>query len=242
MTLPLKWKLITFLLPLTLLANPTTPKWNLYPSYYRHLHRMPKSLSKQIFFKANTTQKVVALTFDDGPLGKTAKLLRFLHAHHTPATFFLLAPQLSAAKARRYDDPLFEVGLHGYHHYDFRKLSPRKVTWELDRALRLFHKHNLHPRYFRPPYGMVSPTLLHALTQRHLHTILWSIDSQDWNHYRGQKYLRNILTTLTPGSIILMHDQSESLKTLEKLIEGIRGKGYQIVPLSRLEEMGSLVP
>ena len=242
MTLPPKWKLIAFLLPFTLLANSTPPQWNLYPSYYRHLHRMPKSLSSHIFFKANTTEKVVALTFDDGPLVKTAKLLRFLHAHHTPATFFLLAPQLSAAKARRYDDPLFEVGLHSYHHYDFRKLSPKRVNRELDHALKVFAKYDLHPRYFRPPYGMVSSTLLNALTQRHLQTILWSIDSQDWNHYRGQKYLHNILTTLTPGSIILMHDQSESLKTLEKLLEGIRAKGYRIVPLNTLVRMGSLVP
>ncbi len=242
MTLPLKWKLIISLLPLTLLANPAPPQWNLYPSYYRHLHPMPKTLSKQIFFKANTTEKVVALTFDDGPRGKTAKLLRFLHAHHTPATFFLLAPQLNATNARRYDDPLFEVGLHSYHHYDFRKLSPKQVNWELDHALKFFAKYDLHPRYFRPPYGMVSSTLLHALTQRHLQTILWSIDSQDWNRYRGQKYLRNILTTLTPGSIILMHDQSESLKTLGKLLEGIRAKGYRIVPLSELIGMESLVP
>ena len=242
MILPSKGKLIAFLLPLALLAHPTLPKWNLYPSYYRHLHRMPKSLSNHIFFKANTTKKVIALTFDDGPLGKTAKLLRFLHAHHTPATFFLLAPQLSAAKARRYDDPLFEVGLHSYHHYDFRKLSPKRVYWELDHALKVFAKYDLHPRYFRPPFGMVSSILLNALTQRHLHTILWSIDSRDWNRYRGQKYLHNILTTLTPGSIILMHDQSESLKTLGKLLEGIRAKGYRIVPLNTLVRMGSLVP
>ena len=63
-----KWNLIAFLL----LAHSVPPQWNLYPSYYRHLHRMPKSLSSHIFFKANTTEKVVALTFDDGPLAKTA--------------------------------------------------------------------------------------------------------------------------------------------------------------------------
>ena len=230
------------LLALPVLSSPNPIQWNLYPSYYRHLHRMPVSLSRQIFFKADTAEKVVALTFDDGPLGKTAKLLRFLHTHHTPATFFLLAPQLNASKARRYDDPLFEVGLHGYHHYDYRKLSPKHVNRELDRALKVFAAYGLHPRYFRPPYGMVSSTLLHALTQRHLQTILWSIDSRDWNHYRGQKYLRNILTTLTPGSVILMHDQSTNLKTLEKLIEGIRARGYRIVPLNTLVGMGSLVP
>jgi len=234
--------LVALLLSLTLFTHATPPQWNLYPSYYHHLHRLQKSISGQIFFKAKTTEKVVALTFDDGPLSKTAKLLNFLRAHHTPATFFLLAPQLNATKAHRYDDPLFEVGLHSYHHYDYRKLPSKQVSWELDHALKIFARYHLHPRYFRPPYGMVSPTLLHALTRRHLQTILWSIDSQDWNHYRGSKYLRNILTTLTPGSVILMHDQSESLKTLAKLLVGIQRKGYQVVPLSTLVGMGSLVP
>jgi len=242
MTLSPKWKHISLLLILTLFAQAAPPQWNLYPSYYRHLHRLPKSLSSRIFFKAKTTEKVVALTFDDGPLNKAAELLSFLHAHHTPATFFLLAPQLNATKARRYNDPLFEVGLHSYHHYDYRKLSPNRIAWELDHALKIFARYHLHPRYFRPPYGMVSAPLLRALSKRHLQTILWSIDSQDWNHYRGQKYLHNILTTLTPGSVILMHDQSESLITLEKLLIGIEKKGYRVVPLSTLVKMRSLVP
>ena len=216
--------------------------WNLYPSYYRHLHRLPAKMSQQIFFKANTAGKIVALTFDDGPLSRTPKLLHFLKTRKIPATFFLLAPQLSAVKAARYADPLFEVGLHSYHHYDYRKLSPDKVRWELDHALRIFHRYGLNPRYFRPPYGMVSRTLLRELSQRRLQTILWSIDSQDWDRYRGQKYLRNILSTLTPGSVILMHDQSEPLGLLGRLIEEIHQKGYRIVPLSELISYGSLIP
>ncbi len=223
-------------------AGATPQAWNLYPSYYRHLHRLPSDISRHIFFKANTQKKIIALTFDDGPLSRTKNLLSFLKKRKIPATFFLLAPQLNAANAARYADPLFEVGLHSYHHYDYRKLTLAKVRWELDHALTILHRYGLQPRYFRPPYGMTSRALLHELSRRHLQTILWSIDSQDWNHYRGQKYLRNILDSLSPGSVILMHDQSETLSQLDQLIKKIYMKGYRIVPLSKLLKYKSLVP
>ena len=234
--------LVILLTTVHLVAGTVPPVWNLYPSYYRHLRRLPAGISRQIFFKADTQKKIVALTFDDGPLSRTPKLLDFLKRRKVPATFFLLAPQLSAAKAARYSDPLFEIGLHGYHHVDFRKLSPAGIRRELDRALKNFHRYGLEPRYFRPPYGMVSRTLLRELSKRRLRTILWSIDSRDWDRYRGRRYLRNILESLTPGSVILMHDQSERLGLLDRLIDGIRKRGYRVVPLRELLSYQTLIP
>jgi len=236
--------LLVLALSLTLHARSAndTPGWHLYPSYARHLCRLPDPHKKQIFFRANTPERIVALTFDDGPLGRTPALLRLLKKRHTPATFFLLAPQLTRAKAHRYDDPLFEVALHGYHHLDYRRLSPGRVRKELDRALRTFHRYDLHPRYFRPPYGMTSSPLLSELSKRHLRPILWSLDSQDWNHYRGKKFLKNVIRHLAPGSVILLHDQATRLQDLDALITAIEEAGYRIVPLSRLVQEKSLLP
>ena len=240
--------IVRFLLFLLLLSSLNarsandTPGWHLYPSYGRYLCRMRPEKKKQIFFRTSSEEKIVALTFDDGPLRRTPALLQLLKKRNIPATFFLLAPQISEAKARLYDDPLFEVGLHSYHHYDYRKLSPRRVRWELDHALRIFHRHGLHPRYFRPPYGMVSTALLRELTKRDLHTILWSIDSQDWNRYRGQRLIDNILPSLVPGSVILLHDQATSLKDITALIDAILQSAYRIVPLKRLIEKGGVLP
>ena len=218
------------------------PGWNLYRSYARHVCRMQTEMKQQIFFRASSEEKVVALTFDDGPLGRTPSLLRLLKKHNTPATFFLLAPQITKAKALQYDDPLFEVGLHSYHHLDYRKLSPQRVRRELDRALKIFHRHGLHPRFFRPPYGMVSRVLLRELKKRNLHTILWSIDSQDWNHYRGKRLIHNIVRSLAPGSVILLHDQSTSLNDISTLINAIEEAKYRIAPLSTLLSKGNMLP
>ena len=221
-------------------ADPTG--WNLYPRYGRRLCHMATSLKKQLFFRAKTSEKRVALTFDDGPLRRTPALLKLLRSRHVPATFFLLAPQLNTPRAHRYEGTLFSVGLHGYHHVDFRKLTPAQVRRELDRALKIFHRYGLHPRYFRPPYGMVSATLLQYLAQHQLRTILWSIDSQDWNHYHGTRLIENIRKSLAPGSIILLHDQATSLADVAALIDAIQTSGYRIVPLGDLVTRGTLLP
>ena len=219
-----------------------TPDWHLYPSYARHLCRLPAAHKKAIFFRADTDEKIVALTFDDGPLKRTPALLKLLKQRHTAATFFLLAPQVNQHNALLYDDPLFEAALHGYHHLDFRRLSQKHIRKELDRALTIFHAHGLHPRYFRPPFGMTSTALLHQLKKRQLTPILWSLDSQDWHHLRGKKFIQNIHEHLTPGSVILLHDQSTSLRDLSRLLNVIRQAGYRIVPLEELIQKGWQVP
>jgi len=222
--------------------TPSRAEWRLYPSYGRTLCRLSPSLKHGFFFKAATDRKMVALTFDDGPLKRTPALLRFLKRHDVPATFFLLAPQINRHNAPLYDDPLFTVGLHSYHHINYRKASRKKIRRELDRALQHMHRYGMEPYYFRPPYGMVSHALLDALGQHHLQGILWSLDTEDWNGRRGARLYRRVLRSLSPGSVLLMHDQSVSLRDLGKLIDGIYAKGYRIVPLRELVRSGSRYP
>ena len=104
------------------------------------------------------------------------------------------------------------------------------------------HRYGMEPYYFRPPYGMVSRTLQHELYARNLQGVLWSLDTQDWNGRRGVRFRRSVLRSLSPGSVLLMHDQSVSLRDLGRLIDGIYAKGYTIVPLRELVRSGSRYP
>ena len=240
----IRWLIVLSLLcTLTLVAKtPSRAQWNLYPSYGRYLCRLSPSLKHALFFKAATHRKVVALTFDDGPLKRTPALLRLLKRRHVPATFFLLAPQINRHNAHLYDNPLFTVGLHSYHHINYRKASRKKTRRELDRALKHMRRYGLDPYYFRPPYGMVSRTLLSELSARNLQGVLWSLDTRDWNGRRGARFRRGVLGSLSPGSVLLLHDQSVSLRDMGRLIDGIYAKGYTIVPLEELMVSGSLYP
>ena len=214
----------------------------LFPSYRRFLHRLPAKRSHAFFYRADTMRKIVALTFDDGPLRRTPRILRLLREKEAPATFFLLASHLNARNARLYDDPLFSIGLHGWRHPHYSRLSTRGVARELDRGMERFRRFGLQTEWFRPPYGMVTVTLPRLLDQRHLRGILWSLDSYDWRRYRGRKVLRRIRNHLEPGSVILLHDQSLPLKDLDSLIDTIRSEGYRIVPLAELLHYPTLRP
>lgn len=173
--------------------------WSFWPRYRHYLRHLPREVSQTLFFRADTQRKIVAITFDDGPLANTSKLIRFLKARQTPATFFLPAGQLDARKARLYDDPLFETGIHGYRHDDFRRLSPTRTRRELERAIRRFERYHLRHDLFRPPYGMMSRSLARILQERRIRGVIWSLDSRDWSRRDRPDMTRRILDHLAPG-------------------------------------------
>jgi len=214
----------------------------LLPSYGRLLHRMPAERSHAFFYQAETRRPVVALTFDDGPLRRTPRILKLLKERKAPATFFLLASRLGARNAHLYDDPLFTVGIHGYRHPHYSRLSTRAIARELDRAVARFRRFGLPVRWFRPPYGMVTASLPRLLAERNLRGILWSLDSYDWRGRRGKGLLRRIRRHLAPGSVLLLHDQSLPLRDMAALIDTIRDEGYTIVPLEELMKYPSKYP
>jgi len=216
-------------------AEAQSPSFSgLLPGYRRFLHRLPAERSGAFFYQAATQEKIVALTFDDGPLKRTPRILKLLKEKDAPATFFLLASRLNSRNARLYDDPLFSVGLHGWRHPHYSRLSTRSVARELDRGVARFQRYGLRTEWFRPPYGMVTASLPRLMKERRLHGILWSLDSYDWRRYRGRRALRRIREHLQPGSVILLHDQSLPIRDLNDLIDTIRSEGYRIVPLSEL--------
>jgi peptidoglycan/xylan/chitin deacetylase (PgdA/CDA1 family) len=203
---------------------------------------MPTERSHAFFYQAETDRPIVSLTFDDGPLRRTPRILELLKEKKVPATFFLLASHLNARNARLYDDPLFTVGIHGYRHPHYSRLSTRRIAREIDRARERFRRFGLPVRWFRPPYGMVTAALPRLLAERNLRGVLWSLDSYDWRGRRGKRLLQRIRRHLAPGSVLLLHDQSLPLRDLAALIDTIRAEGYEIVPLEELMKYPSKYP
>ncbi len=216
--------------------------WSFWSRYLHYLRHLPGEVSQTLFFRAETQRKIVAITFDDGPLARTPKLIRFLKARETPATFFLLAKRLDARNSRLYDDPLFETGLHGYRHDYFRRLSPHRIRRELDRAIRVFERYHLRHDLFRPPYGMMSRSLARILKERKIRGVIWSLDSRDWSRRDRPGMTQRILDHLAPGSVILFHDHGVRLRQLAAILDGIEARGYRIVPLSELMHYPTLRP
>lgn len=194
----------------------------------------------QIISKITTTQKVVALTIDDGPHNKvTPEILAILRDKHVKATFFVLGvnvekfPQILAQEVT----DGHEIGLHTYSHPLLTNLSKNRITEEFEKAEKVILPMVSKPTLFRPPGGSYNSQVLEVAHQRGYRAILWSIDTRDWSCPPNPQIIDTIFKEIKPGSIILMHDGQYPIPTpqvLSTIIDGLRERGYEFVTVSEL--------
>jgi len=224
---------ILFLAPYFLLA------WNLYPTYPNYLAKK-KELLEYFYFKAKTPQKVVALTFDDGPNRHTKAIMEVLKKYNAPATFFLIGKNLKKDSYKLYQNPLFSVGMHTFDHKQFDKVSSAVVDEDFQKTIALFKKRHLQTTLFRPAYGVVNQAIVNNLQKYNIHAILWSNDSFDWDKKR--RSYKNVVEHLESGDIILMHDHATKPQELAQLLEAIAQKGFRVVSINELLKYPSALP
>lgn len=183
--------------------------------------------------------KVVALTFDDGPSKTvTPKVLKVLKKHHAKGTFFMVGSQVNANPkvAKQVLDEGHEIGNHSYSHADLKKLTNAQIKKQLSRTNKAIHKATGHnPTLFRPPYGSVDNRVR---SQTKLPTVLWSVDTRDWEHRNSKKLLAYVKKYTYPGAIILMHDiHMPTANGLDNVLTYLEKQGYTFVTVSELNNM-----
>jgi len=153
----------------------------------------------------------VALTFDDGPdPASTPAFLDLLAERNTRATFFLLgsmvagAPQLTAEIAAAGH----EIAVHGWDHRYTILRSPWDVNDDLARARdAVWGATGQRPRFFRPPYGVLSLGAIAAARSLGLTPVLWSSWGREWvPGATGDSVFATVMADLTGGATILLHD------------------------------------
>src|SRR4051812_26896335 len=204
--------------------------------------------------------KQVAITFDDGPDPEwTPKILDVLKQEKATATFFLIgiqADKYADITSRVYDEG-HEIGNHTFTHPDISNISPTFMRLELNLTERLFASRlGMRTIMFRPPYSIdqepdtadqVRPL---EITQDMGYTSIGDkIDPNDWRdnpHRTAEQISSDVIAHLPPcaandircGNVILLHDgggdRSETVRALPMIIEGIRARGYEVVPLHQL--------
>jgi peptidoglycan-N-acetylglucosamine deacetylase len=186
-----------------------------------------------------TSEKWIALSFDDGPAGSTHNILDILKENETPAAFFLIGKKISGNEylIKRMVQEGHIIGNHSFsHHPLFDLFSPGKMLSDMTAMSRLIKNiTGLMPRFFRPPYGVTNPNLKKAVISGGFISIGWSIRSYDTVIKNRHHLLNKILSALKPGAILLLHDTSETtVAILPELLKSIREKGFQIVRLDKL--------
>jgi peptidoglycan/xylan/chitin deacetylase (PgdA/CDA1 family) len=152
----------------------------------------------------------VALTFDDGPdaLGTPAVLDALADLGWT-ATFFLLGSQVDRHPevARSIVAAGHEVGVHGHQHRNHLARSGRWVRDDLELACsRISAVTGVRPRWFRPPYGVLSGGSLRAAADLDLTPVLWTAWGRDWEGPPADRVLAHLLRSLRDGGTLLLHD------------------------------------
>lgn len=185
-----------------------------------------------------TGNKVIALTFDDGPGPYTEKLLDILDKYDAKATFFLIGSKVSgqASVVRNIQARGHQLGNHSWSHPELPKLSVDQIAGEIDRTNEAIRQATgVKPSILRPPYGAVNGVVLEQLRLRNMSSILWSVDTRDWADRNSQIVCSRAVAGARPGAVILMHDiHQTSVNAVPCILSSLKQQGYSFVTIQRL--------
>ncbi len=187
--------------------------------------------------EAATGDKLVALTFDDGPSGwYTEQLLNGLAERGVPATFFMLGymAEDNPDVVRRAYEEGHEIACHSWDHPDLTGLNDSKVREQMEKTYAVLDEAcGQGTKYLvRPPYGSTNGRVRSAIDAP---LIYWSVDSRDWELRNSAKVRDRICADAYDGCIILCHDiHKTTIPAALEVIDILQARGYEFVTVSEL--------
>ncbi|MHC5905320.1 polysaccharide deacetylase family protein [Streptomyces sp. S6] len=179
--------------------------------------------------------KCVALTFDDGPVADTKRLLNTLSDRGVKATFYLVGQnvQRNPSIAKAIAKGGHQIGNHSWDHADLTKLSTAKINAEFSRTdTAIKNATGLKPSTVRAPYGANNAAVRKAAARPLVH---WSIDTLDWKYLNTARLIKTVTTQTRPGDIVLMHDiHKTTVSAVSAIITGLKSRGFHIVTVDQL--------
>lgn len=194
----------------------------------------------------------VALTFDDGPDPvSTPRFLEVLERHQVRATFFLLGFMLERHPSLGRDLVAagHEVAVHGYEHRNLLGRGPVATYRDIAAAAALIEDvTGVQPRFYRPPYGILSTAAAISAARLGLQPVLWTAWGKDWSaRATPQSVHRTVRRQLAARGTILLHDADctsapqswrSALGALPGLIDGCAAEGLRVGTLSEHLPLG----
>lgn len=195
---------------------------------------------RYILWEGEKDTRKIALTFDDGPNPcYTEKLLDLLSSHQIKATFFLLGKNLEIYPqiARRIMSEGHLIGNHTYAHKHISEISIGDFKKELNKTQNMIKKiFNRDFNYFRPPCGRFGFGHVAYCISKQLTTVLWTLDSRDFEYKGKQHILNNVIGDgIKGGDIILFHDNNGfTLEALPEIIEYLQNESFKFVTVEEM--------
>jgi peptidoglycan/xylan/chitin deacetylase (PgdA/CDA1 family) len=194
-------------------------------------------------WRGTTTEKLVALTFDDGPNPapqRTPALLDALKNTGASATFFVvgLRAEQSPDLLRRMVSDGHELANHSYSHPNLTFLDSYAVEKELCRTSVIIREATgKRPRFYRPPGGNFNTAVVGAAEAMGMAGAYWTVDGIKFESapFTPAQLTKFVLSNVRPGAIVLLHNApTNTINAVTDIVNGLRAKGYTLVTMSEL--------
>ena len=200
--------------------------------------------------RIDTNDKIVALTFDDGPWSTeyTNEVIGILDELNIKGTFFLngMGIENNLSAAMELVAAGHQIGNHSFSHKRMVFRGFTEVKREVDSTSELIRKIGFEGEiFFRPPYGKKLFTLPYYLKKNNITSVTWDVEPETYPEVSANpEYLASYVVNVTkPGSIILLHvlgsNNQVSRDSIRLLVRGLKAKGFEFVTVSELVQKNS---
>ena len=207
-------------------------------------------LGQRVFCEVATEEKVVALTFDDGPNPThTPALLSMLERKGIRATFFVVG-----RRVQRFPDIVVraveaghEIANHTWWHIGLTLLPPAEIRRTIRATTALVERRTgVKPRFVRPPMGWINDVVLGAIRETGHTPVIGSIHPQDSRKPGTDVIVNRVLRRIAPGAVIILHDggwrersdRRQSVAAADEITDALLAQGYRFLTLSEMAESG----
>ncbi|MDZ8086696.1 MAG: polysaccharide deacetylase family protein [Nostoc sp. DedQUE12b] len=207
---------------------------------------IPSRFQGQIIKAAKLTQgeKVIALTFDDGPWPQTTEqVLSILKSNDIKGTFFVVGQNLKnyPELGKQIVAQGHVIANHTWHHW-YHFFNQQAAAFEIERTTDLIYQvTGVKTNLFRPPGGNLHNGLSAYAKGQKYAVVMWSADSTDYKLPTVPKLIDNVIKDSKPGGIVLMHDgggnRSRTVQALPEIINNLKKQGYRFVTIPELLEI-----
>ena len=201
-----------------------------------------------LFSQPAPKKPMIALTFDDGPVGDTQRLLDILEKNNARATFFVLGGLVERGRNTivRAANLGNEIAGHSWSHPDLRQLDDQEIAREIQSTSQIIKSiTGKSPPIFRPPFGFINANVRRVAGELGYSIILWTLDTLDWHLRDADAIYQIIMDNVMENDNILLHDNHPTtVDAMERAIPKLIAQGFQLVTVSELlaHKYGELQP
>lgn len=215
----------------------------LFYGIYQLMNARTYQLFGGLTSQVDTKEKVIALTFDDGPTQNVEQLLPLLDQYQAKATFFLIGNELekNLEAGKRIAKAGHQIGNHTYSHQRMIFKSFSFIEQEIERTNYWIREAGYEGEIvFRPPNGKKLVGLPYYLKKNNMQTITWNLEPDTYfsSVYDKVDY---VIQHVKPGSIILLHPMYDrtgnELQVVETILDQLTNEGYRFVTVNELQEI-----